>query len=72
MDVVKQFKDESLDFVYIDGNHSFQHVVNDLCEWEKKVKVGGIVAGHDYIKRIHNGYLMHVPMAVHGFWTLMT
>lgn len=67
MDVVKQFEDESLDFVYIDGNHEFTHVVNDLSEWQKKVKVGGIVAGHDYIKRIRNGYLMHVPMAVHGY-----
>lgn len=67
MDVVKQFKDESLDFVYIDGNHEYQATVNDIAEWQKKVKVGGIVSGHDYILRKDNGYLMHVPMAVNGF-----
>lgn len=67
MDVVKGFTDESLDFVYIDGNHEFQQTVNDICEWQKKVKVGGIVAGHDYIKRTSPGYLMHVPMAIHGY-----
>lgn len=67
MDVVKQFKDNSLDFVYIDGNHEYQQTVNDICEWTKKVKVGGIVAGHDYILRTQNGYLMHVPMAVNGY-----
>lgn len=67
MDVVKQFKDESLDFVYIDGNHEYQATVNDICEWQKKVKVGGIVSGHDYILRKDNGYLMHVPMAVNGY-----
>lgn len=66
-DVVKQFEDESLDFVYIDGNHEYQQVVNDVCEWDKKVKVGGIVAGHDYIKRRGGQYLMHVPQAIEGY-----
>ena len=67
MDVVRQFKDDSLDFVYIDGNHEFQATVNDIAEWQKKVRVGGIVSGHDYILRKDNGYLMHVPMAVEGY-----
>lgn len=67
VDVAKQFADESLDFVYIDGNHEYQQTVNDIAEWQKKVKVGGIVAGHDYILRTNNGYLMHVPMAIHGW-----
>lgn len=55
MDAVKDFKDESLDFVYIDANHNFQSVVNDLCEWSKKVKAGGIISGHDfnYVKDKH-------------------
>ena len=48
MDAVKDFADNSLDFVFIDGNHSFQYVVNDIAEWSKKVKVGGIISGHDY------------------------
>lgn len=67
MDALDDIEDESLDFVYIDANHEFQNVVNDICEWQYKVKVGGIIAGHDYIKRKDNGYLMHVPMALHGF-----
>ncbi len=67
MDVVKKFKDESLDFVYIDGNHEYQATVNDVAEWQKKVRVGGIVSGHDYIFRKDNGYLMHVIPAVNGF-----
>lgn len=48
MDAVKDFKDESLDFVYIDGNHSFKYVAEDICEWTKKVKKGGVISGHDY------------------------
>jgi hypothetical protein len=48
MDAVKDFKDESLDFAFIDGNHSFEYVINDIAEWSKKVRVGGIISGHDY------------------------
>ena len=48
MDAVCHFKDESLDFVYIDGDHSFKHVAQDIYEWTWKVRKGGIVSGHDY------------------------
>ena len=48
MEAVKQFKDGSLDFVYIDGNHTFEYVINDIAEWSKKVRKGGIISGHDY------------------------
>jgi len=40
--------DGSLDFVYIDGNHSYESVWSDLAAWVPKVRSGGIVAGHDY------------------------
>ena len=48
MAAVKDFKENSLDFVYIDGNHDFVNVTNDIHAWGKKVKVGGIISGHDY------------------------
>ena len=48
MEALKDFEDESLDFVYIDGNHNFKHVAQDLFEWSKKVRKGGALAGHDY------------------------
>jgi len=40
--------DRSLDFVYIDANHSYEAVLADLCAWTPKVKVHGVIAGHDY------------------------
>lgn len=40
--------DASLDFVYIDANHWFEHVVADLAAWIPKVRPGGCIAGHDY------------------------
>jgi hypothetical protein len=48
MDALKYFEDGSLDFVYLDGDHSFRAFAADIVEWSKKVKPGGIVSGHDY------------------------
>lgn len=48
MEAVRWVPDNSLDFVFIDGNHEFSFVYEDIIEWTKKVKPGGIVAGHDY------------------------
>ena len=49
MKALKDHKDNSLDFVYIDGNHDFVNFTNDLHYWSKKVRKGGIISGHDYI-----------------------
>jgi hypothetical protein len=43
-------EDESLDFVYIDGDHSFDAVMLDLILWSRKVRKGGFVGGHDYYR----------------------
>jgi len=50
LDAVKEFENESLDFVFIDGNHDFRHCTEDVDEWSKKVKKGGIVSGHDFFR----------------------
>ncbi len=42
-----QFADESLDFVYIDGNHDYKYVLEDLKTWYPKVKKGGYICGDD-------------------------
>lgn len=48
MEAVKDFVDNSLDFVFVDGNHEYDYVLEDMTEWYKKLKPGGIMAGHDY------------------------
>jgi len=40
--------EESLDFVYIDGNHDYEFVKEDIELWTPKIKKGGLVSGHDY------------------------
>ncbi len=49
LDAVKSFPNNSIDFVYIDGNHDFYYCINDIVEWNKKVRPGGIISGHDYV-----------------------
>ncbi len=44
----KLYPDNSIDFVYIDADHSYESVKNDINAWLPKVKIGGILAGHDY------------------------
>jgi len=48
MDAVRDVPDSSLDFVYIDGHHGFDYVMQDLIEWSKKVRSGGIISGDDF------------------------
>jgi hypothetical protein len=47
-EAITLFADESLDFVYIDGNHTFPNVKFDIENWYTKVRPGGIVSGDDY------------------------
>ena len=66
MDAVKDFEDNSLDFVYIDANHDFRHVTEDVEEWNKKVKPGGILYGHDYATSKGNAR-MHVKYVLDAY-----
>lgn len=67
MEAVKQFEDQSLDFVYIDANHELPFVMFDLIEWSKKVRRGGIVAGHDYYQSTRQDTKNHVVYAVDAY-----
>ena len=46
-DAVKNYRDNFLDLVYIDADHSYESVKQDIELWYNKVKKGGIIAGHD-------------------------
>lgn len=47
-EAAKWVEDGSLDFVFIDGNHQYPDVKQDIEDWFPKVREGGIVSGHDY------------------------
>ena len=65
MDALNDFEDDSLDFVYIDGNHEFPYVAEDLFHWSKKVRKWGCISWHDYFyaelrptDNIHTKYIV--------------
>jgi SAM-dependent methyltransferase len=68
MDAVNKFPDNSLDFVFIDANHSFEFITNDIAQWSKKVRPGGIISGHDMGKNTWKRTMCHVEWVVEA-WT---
>jgi len=49
VNVSKSFDDYSLDFVYIDARHDYDGVLEDCEAWFPKLRVGGLLAGHDFV-----------------------
>ena len=50
VEAVKDFEDGYFDFVYIDADHTYNAVKRDIDAWFPKVRVGGIIGGHDYFQ----------------------
>jgi hypothetical protein len=64
VEAAKPIADASLDFVYIDAGHTYESVKADLAAWIPKVRVGGIVSGHDYFNGPWDGIEFGVKQAV--------
>jgi hypothetical protein len=63
MDVVGTVANRSLDFVHIDGDHTFEGCLLDMIHWSYKLRPGGIMAVHDY----HTMAKLGVIQAVNAF-----
>lgn len=67
IEAIKTFPDGYFDFVYIDADHAYAHVVEDMA-WYAKVRKGGLFAGHDHQeKTLPNGVKFGVIQAVAEF-----
>lgn len=53
----------SLDFVFIDADHSYQAVRDDIAAWRTRLKPGGWLCGHDYDPRKFPGVVAAVDDA---------
>jgi len=65
-DALADFKDNSLDFIYLDAGHDFMNFTFDLHHWKDKVRMGGIIAGHDY-SRFPHYKMSHVKEVLTGY-----
>lgn len=66
-DAASVIPDNSLDFAYIDAQHHYEAVKEDLGLWLPKVRKGGILAGHDYVDGQMETGLFGVKSAVDEF-----
>ncbi len=75
MEAIKQFKNGSIDFIYIDGDHRFKYIAEDLYHWTWIVRKGGAVSGHDYFntafkddtREKHFNNIIHVGAIVDAY-----
>lgn len=66
--VVNTFPDEYFDWIYIDTDHTYRTTLAELQLYEKKMKKGGIMCGHDYVIGNWNDHIRYgVIEAVHEF-----
>ena len=62
--------DGSQDFVFIDADHRYESVLNDITLWLPKVRSGGLICGHDFcdtwpgVKRAVGELLRHLEPRV--------
>jgi len=63
-----QFVDNSVDIVYIDGDHTYEGVKTDINSWWPKIKPGCILCGDDYVNsKTGKGFQYGVIQAVQEF-----
>lgn len=60
LEVIDQVADNSLDLVYIDGDHTEEGCKTDLYNWYEKVRPGGLVTGDDFV----DGQVVVVPNGI--------
>lgn len=60
LQLAEMFRNESLDFVFFDSDHSEAHLSKEIVTYLPKMKKGSIMAGHDF----NNGQWPGVKIAV--------
>jgi len=51
IDASDMFGQASVDFVFLDGDHSYEGLIADIDAWLPKIKPGGWLCGHDYTEK---------------------
>lgn len=62
-----EFPDGSLEFVYLDAQHHYEAIRDDIRIWHPKVKAGGVLGGHDYLNGTVSSSDFGVARAVDEF-----
>lgn len=67
---VELYDDGSIDFLLIDGDHSYEAVKRDIINWLPKMRSGGLIAGddayHEDIQRALHDAAGHLNPSING------
>ncbi len=64
--VSHHFNNKTFDLVFLDANHYYQAVVDDIMAWLPRIRKGGILSGHDYGAPAHPGVKQAVDELLEG------
>jgi Methyltransferase domain len=65
--VIDEIPDQSLDFAYIDGDHTLRGITIDLTQVLPKIKDGGLIGGDDFVNKPWQHGRAHEPTLVYPF-----
>lgn len=68
IDAAKDFENNFFDLVFIDAEHKYESLKNDIKSWLPKLKINGILMGHDY-SSLYPGVVNAVNELLQGFYT---
>ena len=58
-ETIDSIEDESIDLIFIDGNHSYKYVLEDLENYAPKLKKNGVLCGDDFFMRLHKNDVLN-------------
>lgn len=58
-EILNQIDNDSIDLVFIDGNHTYKYVLQDLENYFPKLRIGGILCGDDYFMRTYKNDVLN-------------
>jgi len=64
---INAIDDNSIDLIFIDGNHSFKYVLDDLENYYPKLSKNGIICGDDFFMRTHEHDLLNTMPGTEGY-----
>lgn len=66
----KLFNKETIDFIFVDADHSYDGVKSDILDYFPLLKINGIIAFHDYSPGYHDSSHPGVKQAVDEFFPI--
>lgn len=58
-ETIQSIKNESIDLIFIDGNHSYKYVLEDLENYYPKLVKNGILCGDDFFMRLKKNDILN-------------